>query len=206
MPDMTAPYLVGYDIRFDPAAASLSWTAERRRQFLLREDVAHPLSVDPTAWPSRFWQLHVPPGMGVPRHVGTAAVPPDTPGFTPLGLWTDLERLRAFARTVHVPAAPVLAVLAWTGDALLHAFASGEPAPGEGWRSLGFDVADASFVSGLTNCGFGGERAALMLEWAPRLNAHGLLASLDDAFAFRDLTDARVPEHAPFLVFELRTR
>ncbi len=203
---MTAPYLVGYDLRVDPAVASLSWGPERRRQFLLRQDVAHPLSVDPMVWPSRFWQLHVPPGMGVPRHVGTVAVPPGTPAYSSLGLWTDLACLRAFASEARLDAAgPALAILAWTGDAMVQSFAADEPAALDGWRSLGFDVADASLVSGLANCGYGDERAALAVEWASRLNAHGLLETPDAAFAFRDLTDARVLEHAPFLVFELRT-
>ena len=72
------------------------WSAERRAQFLLRDDIDVPISIDPMVWPSKFWQRHVPPGMGIPRHLGTVAVPDDTPGYTSLGLWTDLDELRRF--------------------------------------------------------------------------------------------------------------
>src|SRR5262249_12981778 len=71
---MPAAQLVGFDLKLDPAAVSRSWTSERRGQFLLHEDVAEPISVDPMVWPSRFWQPHVPPGMGIPQRLGTVAV------------------------------------------------------------------------------------------------------------------------------------
>jgi len=38
--------------------------------------------------------------------------------------------------------------------------------------------------------------------WAPRLNSFGLLSTLEDVLAFRQLTDQRDPED-PFWVFGL---
>ena len=70
-------------------------------------------------WPSKFWQRHVPPGMGMPRHLGTVAVPDATPGYTILGLWTDLDELRRFAsQDAALPSMPeaLIAILAWPGD------------------------------------------------------------------------------------------
>ena len=69
---------------------------------------------------------------------------------------------------------------------------------------LGYDVADASLLSGLMNCGYDeGERRDLAPAWQPRLNEHGLLTDPEAAMAFCRLTDERVPEHTPFGVFAL---
>jgi hypothetical protein len=73
---------------------------------------------------------------------------------------------------------------------------------GPTWTLLGYDVADPG-ISGLTNCGYDGRDVELKAAWGPRLNEHHLLTTLDDAFAFRNVTNARVVEHAPFFVFGL---
>ena len=73
---MPTAHLVGFDLKIEPAGLARAWTHERRSRFLLRDTIAEPLSVDPMIWPSRFWQPHVPPGMGIPQRVGTVAVPP----------------------------------------------------------------------------------------------------------------------------------
>jgi hypothetical protein len=77
----------------------------------------------------------------------------------------------------------------------------------EDWPVVGYDVADASLLSGLMNCGYSQpERRALRPAWATKLNRSGLFDSVEDAFAFRAVTDSRVPEHAPFFVFAIRVR
>jgi len=76
--------------------------------------------------------------------------------------------------------------------------------PPEGSSLLGYDVADAGCISGLTNCGYTEEEInALATLWANRLNSFGLLTTLEDAVAFRQLCDERVPEHAPFWIYAL---
>lgn len=73
-----------------------------------------------------------------------------------------------------------------------------------GWRLLGFDIADGTAISGLSNCGYQEDEAdALRDAWAPRLNEHGLFVEVHDALAFRAVTDARVREHAPFAVYAI---
>ena len=58
---------------------------------------------------------------------------------------------------------------------------------------------DPWLLSGLSNCGFiDGERGDLRARWAPHLNRRHLFESLDEARAFSEASDARVPEHAPF--------
>ncbi|MCL2449313.1 MAG: hypothetical protein FWD17_10220 [Polyangiaceae bacterium] len=67
---------------------------------------------------------------------------------------------------------------------------------------LGYDIADDVFLSGLSNCGYTDDDArALRLLWGPKLNRFHLFEDARVASAFRSVTDARVPEHAPFFVF-----
>ena len=59
-------------------------------------------------------------------------------------------------------------------------------------------------MSGLSNCGYDPEeRAALAPVWGPRLNDQHLFDEFTDADAFREITDRRVTEHAPFYVHGL---
>jgi hypothetical protein len=74
----------------------------------------------------------------------------------------------------------------------------------EGSTLLGYDVADAARLSGLSNCGYTEEEIRdLSPVWAKHLNSFGLFSALDDAVAFRELSDQRVVEHAPFWVYGL---
>ena len=67
---------------------------------------------------------------------------------------------------------------------------------------LGYDVADEVMTSGLSNCGYSNkEREVVRPRWASRLNRFHLFDDDDAALQFKVLSDARVPEHAPFFVF-----
>ncbi len=77
-------------------------------------------------------------------------------------------------------------------------------APPDDWTLLGYDVADHGLTSGLSNCGYGAtEKPDWQQRWARRLNDFGLMMTIDDAEAFAEACDARVPEHAPFFVYGL---
>jgi hypothetical protein len=169
----------GFDLRSivpDP-----SWTADRRTRYLLRRDVASVRSVDTQVWER-------PPGL--PR-------PP-----VPEGLWPNLSDLYAAAGALD--RAGVVAVR-------ITAFVEDEPAPEdldpigpavERYDFLGYDVADYWFLSGLTNCGYSPEEAASLAPvWAPLLNEWHLFGNPDDAETYADVTDKRVPEHAPFYAY-----
>lgn len=170
---------IGYDLRSivpDP-----SWTVDRRTSYLLRRDVPSVRSVDTWVWER-------PPGL--PR-------PP-----VPEGLWPNLSEL--FAAAGAPDRAGVVAVR-------ITAFVEDEPAPEgldptgpavERYDFLGYDVADYGRLSGLTNCGYTPEEAASLAPvWAPRLNEWHLFDNPDDAEAYADVTDKRVPEHAPFYAY-----
>ncbi len=78
--------------------------------------------------------------------------------------------------------------------------------PDETWTLLGYDVADSGFTSGLSNCGYRpdiDDVESLRRDWGPKLNERGLFDALEHADEFRRVSDARIPEHAPFFVFAL---
>jgi hypothetical protein len=185
--------LLGFDLRELFIPPDTAWTAERRATYLLREGVRKPLSVDPRVWPSLF-------GEDFPGWRGPNA-----------GLWDDLSRMRK-ARGVPLSKAHEAVAVGWiSGDGFSTASPLGPfqermapPTASDDWSFLGFDVADAGFISGLTNCGYGaGERDGLRATWRQALNVHHLFSGLDEAFAFKAVADRRVLEHAPFFVYSL---
>ena len=170
---------IGFDLRSivpDP-----SWTADRRTSYLLRRDVPSVRSIDTLVWER-------PPGL--PR-------PP-----VPERLWPNLSDLYAAAGALD--RAGVVAVR-------ITAFPEDEPPPESldpagpavvRYDLLGYDVADYWQLSGLTNCGYSPEEAASLAPvWAPLLNEWHLFGNPDDAEAYADVTDKRVPEHAPFYAY-----
>jgi hypothetical protein len=67
---------------------------------------------------------------------------------------------------------------------------------------LGYDVADEVMTSGLSNCGYSDEEKKLLRPiWAQQLNRFHLFDRSEGALQFKGITEARVPEHAPFFVF-----
>ncbi len=67
---------------------------------------------------------------------------------------------------------------------------------------LGYDVNDRFLLSGLCSCGYAdSELIAVRQEFAGEINDLHLFNSAKTAIAFRDRTNLRVAEHAPFGVF-----
>jgi hypothetical protein len=184
--------LLGYDAR----EMSLGF---RPNEFLLRRDLDGILSADTMVWPSvvsgsrNQWI-----GMNAP-------------------FWDDLNALKNAISKDFGESHPFWLIAAtWHTD---RSFEEEADTPGKflgphiapknprprdpAWRLLGFDIADPG-ISGLSNCGYeDGERAALAAKWGPHLNRYHLFDSLEPALEFRTLTNARVPEHAPFFVIGL---
>ncbi|HXH85088.1 MAG TPA: hypothetical protein VNN07_19420 [Candidatus Tectomicrobia bacterium] len=208
-----AATLLGFDLRETDGAVARLWTPERRARFLLRRDAAPVLSVDVAVWPSVFDT-----GQGI----GLAAAERErwrfaglpTPPWTGAndGLWEDLAAMRAHAAAQAATCPPHVAIaVTWLqpdgvepGPVGPHPAATHPAAPDPAWPCAGLDVADGSRLSGLSNCGYGeDEAAALVARWAPRLNRWHLFDDPQDALAFREVADARIPEHAPFFVYGL---
>lgn len=178
--------LFGYDARRPLGGPTeKEWTTDRRKRFLLCPDIVRPLSVDRTVWPA------LPCALKDEREL---------PEY-----WSELEDLRhrcseaeftlvAMAVEINEPRAQALLTSCTPSEVTSE------------WPLLGYDVADTGLTSGLSNCGFlpaVDDLSMLQQTWEVRLNAHGLFRAHEDATAFRDLSDSRLPEHAPFLVIAL---
>jgi len=149
-------------------------------------------------WPSIWHHVTVP----LPSWIGMNA-----------GLWENLPALRDYLTNIwKTPPPHVIIAVSWYSDrefddaSMFGPYVSPtDPAArSPEWRLLGFDVSDGGLLSGLSNCGYSpDEIVTLRPQWASRLNSRHQFDTVEDAFEFRKLTDARVPEHAPFFVFGL---
>lgn len=194
---------LGFDLRLRVEDyAREVWSPEHRGSYLLREDVEWPMSVDRSVWPS-FLQSHYFDAkahrVSNPRFVNEDAE----------NLENDFGMLRDMKSLARLPGAQLGVGIAVQViyrkreeiEPLLGVEADAIPA---GAAVLGFDVATATPISGLANCGYNGEELPqLRSAWGNKLNEHGLLGTLDAALQFREMTDRRVPEHAPFHVYKL---
>ena len=196
----------GADIRVPPDLASARWTPEQRERYLLRSEVGRPLSFDRLVW-SRPQGICTSSAEGVCLACNLAR---ETEPEIRLP-WVKVDEVLRIAAASSsqglgrvVIATGVVAEDDREVEWLMGRFgveADIDPQPA--WAFLGFDVADGD-ISGLCNCGYSpDEVVSLRPIWRPRLNEHGLFRDLDDALAFRKLTDKRVPEHAPFFVYGL---
>ena len=199
--------LLGFDARDSeqhPQAPPMP--EDIREVMLLRPEIEFPLSVDAHIWPTHFLyhpQIQHLIGICEPALINTDA---DCNG----GLWLNLERMKTRLLESQRSATLVAIELLVPLNVVLDEFVGlidFDPNPiilPEGAEFLGFDVADSGFWSGLSNCGYGEEeRVKLRPQWRGRINDVGLLKSEQDAIEFRELSDARVPEHAPFWVYRL---
>jgi hypothetical protein len=210
--------LLGFDLRVDHTQPDPLWDAARRRCYLLRQDVPRPLAADNVVWPSVF---DTGEGIGMPaaeRERFSFTGIPLPAWIGPSGqLWTERGAMWQTASgsaggVRRMPATWTELAVTWLSD---NHFAPGDVGPwiepvdpptlNADWRLLGYDVGDGSFLSGLTNCGClatdgDAEAGAIAQRWRPSLNAFHLFVRPEDAFAFRELSDQRIPEHAPFFV------
>ena len=74
------------------------------------------------------------------------------------------------------------------------------------WLLLGYDVADEGLLSGLSNCGYDpvyDGLESIRARWGPHLNVFHLFNDHSEAYEFKQFSDRRVEEHAPFYVYGL---
>jgi hypothetical protein len=122
--------------------------------------------------------------------------------------WANLAQLRRFiAEESHCGATIIALSVIEDCDAARALLVNCSPTQVmSNWKSLGWDVADNGLTSGLSNAGYLPELddiPALRAMFGDRLNPYGLFDDLSTAEQFRTLSDARVPEHAPFLIHHL---
>ena len=206
-------YLVEFDIRLDAEHYVQKWWDQKQRdEYLLAPSTPWPLSVDGLVWPSLFRVSKVDFLPDLAPHV-IDAVPgrfPDHSDFEQLKNIREMSRRRngiMIAIELFTEKVPEGDVITYEQAGALCGFevpvTNPASLPAQS-HFLGFDVADASHLSGLCNCGYKTEqKKELSVRWAKRLNDFGLLQSLEDALEFREMTDKRVAEHAPFWIYGL---
>ncbi len=220
--------LLGFDAREMWLDGAEYWPEERKRTFLLRQDIVQPLSTDTLVWRSVF---DVEPTLHRPQWTGPIQE-----------LWDNLATLQANMDTAwsertlpswiiavtlqedgcesedllewyvrvsksfdeNVPGALPLSgdLLEWYARASSIIPALRDPA----WALLGYDVSDKWLLSGLSNCGYGTNETELQIlreTYASSLNEHHLFDALKPAVDFMHVSNERVQEHAPFFVFGL---
>jgi hypothetical protein len=208
--------------RFDVRVAkeqyvSRRWDKNARAQYLLRPDIEWPLSVDRRVWPSVFYsEIDRSPDW---ESYATIEVDPAIDGGA---YWLELDRMRTYY-DVHRALAPggvfvgveLLSEKEAEAQTIPYVLPGGiqcavslehtiPERPPEGSTLLGYDVAGAGRISGLANCGYTEEEIRdLAPVWVHRLNSFGLLVTVEDAVAFRQVCDERDPGSAPFWIYAL---
>jgi len=195
--------LLGFDAREMWLDVAEYWPEERKRTFLLRQDIVKPLSTDILVWRSVF---DVEQTLNRPQWTGPIQE-----------LWEDLATLQAYLDTAwseRTLPSWIIAVTLQEDDCELedllewYARASNivpslrDPA----WAFLGYDVSDKWLLSGLSNCGYGTNETEIQIlreTYASSLNEHHLFDAIKPAVDFMHVSDERVREHAPFFVFGL---
>jgi hypothetical protein len=194
---------LGFDIRMRAADyVGEVWSPEHRASYLLRADVEWPMSVDRVVWPSLLQSHYFDARANRkanPKFLGQDA----SDSENEFGLLSDLASIARFPGAQGGVSIGVQLIYneGREPNPFISVEASAVPAKAD---VLGFDVATPAPISGLSNCGYDQlEVHQLRAEWAHRLNAYGLLESVDLAERFREMTNKRVPEHAPFYVYKL---
>lgn len=208
--------LISFDVRLNKDGYVMAfWDDEHRKRFLLQSDIEWPLSIDPLVWPSVFFTKIFRDSTKLPY--GSIEVDPITDGGE---YWLSLEAMKAHYEAHKSPSTNGVFICVQLfseqqlsgnivpyvdgkdiqcGLPMGHTIPSNPPF---GSEILGYDVADASRISGLMNCEYTiNEKQRLAPIWKSRLNAFGLLDTLPDAVEFRDVCNARIPEHSPFWVY-----
>ena len=195
--------LLGFDAREMWLDVAEYWPEERKKTFLLRQDIFKPLSTDTLVWRSVF---DVEQTLNRPQWTGPIQ-----------DLWDNVATLQEYMDTVwSARTLPywIIAVtlqeevceledlLEWYARASSITPALRDPA----WALLGYDVSDKWLLSGLSNCGYGTNESEIQIlreTYASDLNEHHLFDALKPAVDFMHVSDERVRAHAPFFVFGL---
>ena len=220
--------LLGFDILAVPEVAT--WDMRDATQldlFLLRPEIKSPISVDRLICPSIFQpevQRSERMELVLTRFSGSLEAnrttihrPIEWPDseLNILGLWTNKSQMLQWLKQrpdvrklVRVPIGIRVFLDGTTiSDPFWQTISDGgtdAAEPAQGWTSLGYDVADSGQISALSDCGYQeDEMKRARASWGSDVNEWGLLSSFQSAVALKDFSNSRVPEHAPFYVYEI---
>ncbi len=193
--------LLGFDAREMWLDVAEYWPEERKRRFLLRQDIIRPLSTDEYVWRSVF---DVDISLQYPQWTGPIQ-----------NLWDNLATLQEYldttwsertlpswlmAVTLQEDVCERENLLEWHDRVSNLITTPRDPA----WAFLGYDVSDKWLTSGLSNCSTDESEMQILRDtYASVLNEHHLFDALKPAVDYMHVSDERVRAHAPFFVFGL---
>jgi hypothetical protein len=193
--------VIGFDAREMYFSRYEDWTPERRAQFLLK-DVEKPLSVDPVVWRSLF-------DIASPSFSLKAWPSVQWDGL--YKSWGKLEYVLQAVKDWQDSLKPcwVIGITIFadkTEKENIEAYSDWRISPieiEESWRLLGYDVADGSSISFLSNAGRGDEMPQNRMTWGTHLNEYHLFSNLVKAREYAAMCEGREPLHGPYAVFGL---
>lgn len=215
----TDNHVLCFDVRINGgnkhADDTFCWPEDRKQHFLYRLDVNIPISIDRNVTET------------IDSHFYDANTSGYTGPFSPR--WENLDALRLLAKTSNINPEdyyflPIsIDISLFTERELEHwnsllgnksqnvspaTLFEGLASPNtvdKSWEFLGYDVADTGFTSAISNMGFTADDnlPKLRAQWGDTLNMHHLFNKTDDALRFKEFSNHRVPEHAPFFIYTL---
>lgn len=180
------------------------WELDRRKAYLLREDIKMPLSVDQAVWAESDKNVYSslfsdyceevyssPNGLNIynikSKVVLDQASFHDGAILIGLTVVNDIESRAQELKNKHF-----MLNMPYSIKQLLKA----------NWICLGYDVADYWPYSGLMNCGYNADdKVALSKRFTNALNEYGLFNLIETAQEFGIDCETRVKEHAPFAIY-----
>lgn len=196
--------LIGFSIRVSPSA-NAAWSPERQRVNLLKPINAQVISIDDAVWPIPQDIDAALKSVGGMENVVIDENALNLMSSIPSSWLHGEMALPEFMQHCVLIAAAVTED-DYTGLKKTYKWLIDEAFAGDAmqkvllWSFLGFDVADVTGISGLTNSGI----AVAMsdrerLTWSAKLGRTGLFERLTDAHEFARVADRLVEEHAPFM-------
>lgn len=213
--DRVTELLVGFDAREMWRDYRRFWEAIRIKSFLLKPDVAKPLSVDWCVWPSVFDVREfadLTPSERNRLGLGGLPLPEWTGPNRPL--WARLADLEQhLEQTSPGGAYWVVALSVAAADRAPKSAPTTWPSWGRrmtskeagSWECLGIDVASRDFHCSLTSRGYSDEDKRSYTElWSAHLNRFHLFSDTRPAYEYAESNNALIPEFAPFVAYCIR--
>jgi len=193
-------YILGFQSRVAPQKLK-PWDTERRRNYLLRENIIVPLSVDIAVWPlSRNEELLF---ELFPNYSHDANGAPNGLNLFRLSspLLTAHQSLYDDSYLIAISACSDVSIRLKKQHFIEDAAINIDDLERNGWTCLGYDVTDQWFYSGLMNCGYEEDQKATLSKcYSGDINEFGIFISEESAISFCSISNSRVPTHSPFFV------